>query len=148
MRRTRFDRANCPVARTTDLLGDWWTPIVLRELLLGQRRFNEIQERIGISRAILAQRLKRLESEGVVERVQYEQQPPRYEYRLTDKGRALWEVVVAMWRFGDEWMFESSPGALVELIDKRSGQPIRPRVIDEATGEPLDLASTRVRLRR
>jgi DNA-binding HxlR family transcriptional regulator len=148
MRRTRFDHADCPVARTADLLGDWWTPIVLRELLLGQRRFNEIQERTAISRAILAQRLKRLETEGVVDRVPYEQQPPRYEYRLTDKGRALWDVVVAMWKFGDEWMFESSPGAQIELIDKRSGQPIRPRLIDETTGEPLDLAATRIRLRR
>lgn len=148
MRRTRFDRAHCPVARTTDLLGDWWTPIVLRELLLGQRRFNDIQERIGISRAILSQRLKRLEADGVVDRVPYDTSPPRFEYRLTDKGRALWEVVVAMWQFGDDWMFDESPGAQVELIDKRSGAPIRPMVVDATTGEPLDLASTRVRLRR
>ena len=148
MRRTRFDRAHCPVARTTDLLGDWWTPIVLRELLLGQRRFNDIQERIGISRATLSQRLKRLEAEGVIDRVQYDGSPPRYEYRLTDKGRALWEIVVAMWRFGDDWMFDASPGARVELVDKRTGNPIRPRVVDETTGQPLDLASTRVRLRR
>ena len=66
MRRTRFDEASCPIARTTDLLGDWWTPIVLRELLLGRRRFGEIQERTGISKAILSARLKRLEAEGIV----------------------------------------------------------------------------------
>ncbi|MDJ0769684.1 MAG: helix-turn-helix domain-containing protein [Ilumatobacter sp.] len=148
MRRTRFDRAHCPVARTTDLLGDWWTPIVLRELLLGRRRFNDIQERLDISRATLSQRLKRLEAEQVVERVQYAEHPDRFEYRLTDKGRALWEVVVAMWQFGDDWMFAESSGAQIELIDKRTGQPIRAAMVDATTGEPLDLASTRVRLRR
>ena len=148
MKRTRFDRAYCPVARTTDLLGDWWTPIVLRELLLGQARFNDIQERLGISRATLSQRLKRLEADGVVERVRYQEAPPRDEYRLTEKGRALWQVVVAMWRFGDDWMFDESPGAQVELVDRRTGEAIRPTMIDATTGEPLDLASTRVRLRR
>jgi len=147
MRRTRFDQAHCPVARTTDLLGDWWTPIVLRELLLGRRRFNQIQERTGVSRAILSQRLKRLEGEGVVERIRYESSPPRHEYELTDKGRALWDVVVAMWQFGDEWLFDDSPGARIELIDRRTGEPIRPRMIDETTGNPLDLPSTRIRLR-
>lgn len=148
MRRTRFDDAHCPVARTADLLGDWWTPIVLRELLLGRRRFNDIQERTGISKAILSQRLKRLEADGVLTRVLYSSSPPRDEYHLTDKGRALWEVVVAMWRFGDDWMFDESPGAQVELVDRRTGAPIRPSVVDATTGAPLDLASTRVRRRR
>jgi DNA-binding HxlR family transcriptional regulator len=134
------------VARTTDLLGDWWTPLVLRDLLLGRRRFSELQERLGVSRAILSQRLKRLEQDGIVERVPYEDHPPRFEYVLTDKGRALWEVVVTMWRFGDEWLFDD--GAAIELVDRRTGAPIRPVVIDATTGEPLDLASTRVRLRR
>jgi DNA-binding HxlR family transcriptional regulator len=147
MRRTRFDQAECPVARTSDLLGDWWTPLVLRELLLGRHRFGDIQDRLDVSRPILSERLKRLEREGVITRVQYEEHPPRYEYHLTDKGVALWEVVVAMWRFGDDWLF-GDDGALIELIDKRTGEQIRPRMVDEATGEPLDLASTRVRLRR
>lgn len=147
MRRTRFDDAHCPVARTADLLGDWWTPIVLRELLLGRHRFNDIQERTGISRAILSARLKRLETEGVVERVPYDDAPPRQEYHLTDKGRALWDVVAAMWRFGDDWMFDESPGALVELVDRRTGRPLRARVVDERTGEPIDPAEVRVRLR-
>jgi DNA-binding HxlR family transcriptional regulator len=148
MRRTRFDEAHCPVARTTDLLGDWWTPLVLRELLLGQRRFNEIQQRLEVSRAILSQRLERLTAEGVVRRVQYEQAPPRFEYHLTDKGRALWDVILVMWQFGDDWMFDESPGALVELVDRATGEPLRPRVVDAGTGEAIEHASTRVRLRR
>ena len=148
MRRTRFDRANCPVARTSDLLGDWWTPLVLRELLLGRRRFADIQDDLGVSRAILSERLKRLDREGIVDRRQYQQRPPRFEYHLTEKGTALWEVIVAMWRFGDDWLFERPEGgARIELIDKRTGEPIRPRMIDEATGEPLDLVHTGVRSR-
>lgn len=145
MRRTRFDVAPCPVARTADLLGDWWTPLVLRELLLGHTRFGTIRDRLDISKPVLSQRLKRLESDGVVARVRYQDQPPRYEYQLTEKGAALWEVIAAMWRFGDEWLFPQ--GARIELVDKRTGQPIRARMIDEATGEPLDLPSTRIRLR-
>lgn len=148
MRRTRFDAAACPVARTADLLGDWWTPIVLRELLLGVRRFSEIRERTGIGKAVLSDRLKRLESEGVVERRRYQEHPPRFEYHLTGKGRALWEVIAAMWRFGDDWMFDESPGAAVELVDRDTRDPIRPRIVDESTGRPIDPATTRVRVRR
>jgi DNA-binding HxlR family transcriptional regulator len=147
MRRTRFDDAHCPVARTSDLIGDWWTPLVLRELFLGRHRFNDIQERTGMSRAILSERLKRLAAEAVVERVQYDDSPPRHEYRLTDKGLGLWDVIAAMWRFGDDWLFDESPGATVELVDQRTGAQIRPAMIDEVTGEALDLATTRIRLR-
>lgn len=147
MRRTRFDEARCPVARTTDLLGDWWTPIILREMLLGRRRFNDIQDRVGVSRAILSARLKRLEAEGVVARDRYQAAPPRYEYELTDKGTALWPVVVAMWEYGDRWLFSESPGASVELVDRRTGSPVRPILIDETTGDPIDRASLRVRRR-
>lgn len=145
MRRTRFDQNQCPVARTTDLLGDWWTPLVLREVLLGNRRFATIQNRLSISRPVLTQRLRRLEDEDVIERRRYSEQPERFDYHLTEKGRALWEIIVVMWQFGDSWLFED--GAEIELIDKRSGDPIKPRVIDETTGQPLDLRSTRVRLR-
>ncbi len=148
MRRTRFDDAHCPVARTTDLLGDWWTPLVLRQLLVGERRFDHIAKSLDISRAILSSRLKRLEEEGVVNKVQYQDRPPRFEYELTDKGVALWDVVAAMWRFGDDWMFDSSPGAQVELVDKETGLQVQPQVIDSTTGEPLKLLTTRVRLRK
>jgi hypothetical protein len=83
-----------------------------------------------------------------VQRVQYEQTPPRFEYHLTDKGRALWDVILVMWQFGDDWMFDESPGALVELVDRTTGDPIRPCVVDTRTGESIDHADTRVRLRR
>ena len=145
MRRTRFDDAHCPVARTADLLGDWWSPLVLRELLFGRRRFAEIEASLEISKGVLAQRLARFEGEGIVERERYQEHPPRDDYVLTDKGTALWEVMVAMWRYGDEWLFDD--GAPIELYDKRTGEEIEPLLIDAATGDWLDRASTRVRLR-
>jgi len=148
VRRTRFEAAPCPLARTADLLGDWWSPLILRDLLLGRSRFGELQASLEISKGVLAQRIKRFEDEGVVTRNRYQEHPPRDEYVLTDKGRALWEVMAAMWRFGDEWLFEDGAGAAIELVDTRTGDPIRPQVVDATTGRPLDLESTRVRRRR
>lgn len=145
MRRTRFDNAQCPVARTADLLGDWWSPLILRELLFGRRRFAEIQESLEISKGVLTQRLRRFEDEGVLERRRYQQHPPRHEYVLTDKGTALWEVMVVMWRYGDEWLFDD--GAPVTLIDKRTGDELEPILVDARSGEFLDRSSTRVRVR-
>lgn len=105
MRRTRFNEADCPIARTVDLLGDWWTPLVLREFFLGRRRFDELTEALGISRAVLSTRLKRLEDEGVIERHQYQERPPRSEYRLTEMGRDLEPVLMSMWNFGTAHLY-------------------------------------------
>src|SRR5436190_6121311 len=86
VKRTPFSRWPCSVARTVDLLGDWWTPLVLREAFYGVRRFDEFQRTLGIGRNVLTQRLTRLVDEGLLERVAYCEHPPRHEYRLTDKG--------------------------------------------------------------
>lgn len=146
MRRTRFDRAPCPIARTTDLIGDWWTPIVLREAFLGARRFEQFQERLGVSRATLTQRLDRLVREELLERRAYQERPLRHEYRLTPKGRAFFDVLAAMWRWGEDWLFRDG-AAPVTLTDRESGAEVRPRVVDEATGRPLAEVRLGVRLR-
>jgi DNA-binding HxlR family transcriptional regulator len=143
MRRTRFDEHQCPIARTADLLGDWWTPLVLRELLLGKRRFNDIQETLDINRSVLTQRLARLADEGIVERRLYQEHPPRYDFELTDKGRALWDVLGVMWNYGATWLFDSP--VAIEMYDKRTGDRIEPAVIDRNTGRPLDVTTTRRR---
>ena len=83
MRRTRFENAACPIARTTDLMGDWWTPMVMREAFLGRRRFDEFQKALSLSRGVLAKRLLRLVEEGMLEKRAYEDRPPRFEYILT-----------------------------------------------------------------
>lgn len=143
MRRTRFDDWDCPIARTTDLLGDWWTPLVLRQAFRGERRFDQIQRSIGIPKAVLAARLERLVADGVLDRVPYEEHPPRHEYRLTPKGRALWDVLAAMWRWGSDWGFDGeAPGV---FVDAETGDEVVPAVVDAATGEPLDPRRLRIR---
>ena len=143
MSRTRFDDWPCPIARTTDLVGDWWTPLVLRELFSGHRRFDAIQESLGIPRAVLSARLERLVAEAMGTKVAYEERPPRYEYRLTRKGREFWSVLAAMWRWGSDWLWEDD-GPPVVLKDRETGRVVRPLVVDEDTGEPLDVRTVRV----
>jgi DNA-binding HxlR family transcriptional regulator len=144
VKRTRFDDAPCPIARTTDLLGDWWTPIIMREVFSGVRRFDDFEERLGVSRNTLARRLDHLVEEGLLVRVPYQDNPPRHEYRPTEKGDALWPVLAAMWRFGDDWLF-GDRGAPVELADRESGATVHPVVVDETTGRPVDVRALRIR---
>ena len=144
MRRTRFHRAPCPIARTTDLIGDWWTPLVLREAFLGRRRFEDFQQALEIPRAVLAKRLERLVDEGLMARVAYAERPVRYEYRLTDKGRAFWDVLAAMWRWGSDWLWPPGKSPPVILVDPETGAEVKPAVVDEATGRRLDVRRLRV----
>jgi DNA-binding HxlR family transcriptional regulator len=144
VRRTRFDDWPCPIARTTDLVGDWWTPLVMREAFAGARRFEEFRSNLDVPRAVLAARLQRLCDEGLLRRVPYQAHPPRHEYRLTDKGRAFWGVLAAMWRWGSDWMWADDDGPPPELVDRGSGEPIEPLVVDERSGRPLDVRRVRV----
>jgi DNA-binding HxlR family transcriptional regulator len=144
MKRTRFDDWPCPIARATDLIGDWWTPLVMRELYFGRRRFDAIQESLRIPRAVLAQRLERLVAEDMITKVAYEDRPPRFEYRLTDKGREFWPVLAAMWRWGSDWLWPDGDGPPVVLKDRETGAVVRPVVVDESTGRPVDLRTIRV----
>ena len=147
MRRTRFDAWSCPIARVTDLVGDWWTPLVLRECFYGRRRYDDFIEALGIPRPVLSKRLARLLDEGLLEKRQYEEHPPRCEYRLTEKGRAFWDVLAAMWRWGLDWQWHDDDPALM-LVDRATGAEIRPRVVDELTGKPLDVRRLRAKVKR
>jgi DNA-binding HxlR family transcriptional regulator len=143
MRRTRFDDAPCPIARTTDLIGDWWTPLVMRQAFAGTRRFADFAEQLDIPRAVLTTRLKRLVDDGLLERVEYQANPVRYEYRLTQKGREFWNVLAAMWRWGSDWLWDDDVPPLA-LVDRDTGDIVNPLVVDEATGRPLDVAALRI----
>jgi DNA-binding HxlR family transcriptional regulator len=94
---------NCSIAKTLDVVGEWWTPLILRDAFRGKRRFDEFHESLGMARSVLTARLKKLTDQGVLERTRYSEHPPRYEYRLTEKGRALFPVIVALIQWGDEW---------------------------------------------
>lgn len=104
---TRNDTLNlgCPVARTADLIGNKWTPLIIRDLVKGEKRFSELERSLrGISPKTLSERLKKLEEAGVVNRTCFAEVPPRVEYTLTEKGFALLPVIESMRAYGNEWL--------------------------------------------
>lgn len=113
MERKTFAEMNCSVAQCLEVVGEWWTMLIIRDLVLGVRRFDEFQERLGISRNVLTQRLARLVDDGVVEKRRYQDHPPRYEYRLTEKGRDLWPILTAMRQWGDRYAAPNGPRLLL-----------------------------------
>lgn len=97
------DDTLCPIAHSTGLVGDRWSILIVRELLLGQSRFQDLQAQTGATSQMLAARLKRLEADGLVERHLYSKRPPRHEYRLTPKGVHLMPVILALRTWGERW---------------------------------------------
>ena len=143
MRRTRFADWDCSIARATDILGDWWTPLVVRSALLGVRRFDDFVEMLGIPRNVLTERLARLVDEGILTKVAYQERPVRYEYRLTDKGVGLYPVIVALLEWGNEFLEWPDGVPPVHLVDRTTGERIDPVLVDGRTGEPLDPRRTK-----
>ena len=127
----------CSVARTLSVIGDRWTLLVLREAFMRTRRFDDFQHRTGAPRPVLADRLRTLVDEGVLERRPYGNHAERYEYRLTDKGRDLYPVLVSLLAWGDRWMPDDS-GAPVELRHDGCGHAILPALACPACGEWLE----------
>lgn len=103
MRLKSFADMNCTVAKTVEVMGERWSLLVLREVFFGTRRFEDFRRRLGIARNILADRLDGLVDQGILERRAYQERPERFEYRLTDKGRELYPVILALKRWGDRW---------------------------------------------
>jgi DNA-binding HxlR family transcriptional regulator len=100
MQHKSFAEMACPVAQCLDVVGQWWTLLIVRDAFLGVTRFDDFQQRLDISRGVLNQRLASLVDAGILRRRQYSQRPPRSEYLLTDKGRDLWPVLNAMREWG------------------------------------------------
>jgi DNA-binding HxlR family transcriptional regulator len=116
MRRKSFEAMNCSVAQALEVIGEWWSMLIVRDAFLGVTRFDEIQERLGISRNILADRLEHLVAHGVLERSVYQERPIRFDYRLTAKGRDLWPVLTAMRQWGDRWEAPAGPPVVIEHV--------------------------------
>ena len=126
----------CSVAQALEVLGDWWTLLVVREAFVGTRRFSDFQERLGISKNILTQRLVHLVEHGVFERVDVGEHGTHYEYVLTAKGKDLVAVMTALRQWGDRWVY--GPGKEPLLVyDRRTGRPIPPLRIRGEDGELL-----------
>jgi DNA-binding HxlR family transcriptional regulator len=138
MERRSFNRTHCSIARSLDVLGDWWTPLIIRECLYGVNHFDEMQRWLGIGRNILARRLALLVGQGLLEKHLYQRRPPRFEYRLTDKGFDAARLLLAMMHFGETWYF--GPGKEpVWLLDRETGRRVRPVIVDAETGVTIDV---------
>jgi DNA-binding HxlR family transcriptional regulator len=112
-----YDTQVCSIAGALEVFGERWTLLILRDIFLGVRRFDEIQRDLGIARNVLRDRLRLLVDEGIVERSRYQERPERFEYRLTDKGRDLWPVLHAVMSWGDKHV--SGPGREPTLVEHR-----------------------------
>jgi len=127
----------CPVARAEAIVGDRWTVLVLRELFMGVRRFDEIQAQTEATPQMVTARLKKLEADGLVERRPYHQRPLRHEYHLTEKGRAFYPVLMALRAWGESWCKAADEGLAVQYVHHACGQPAGLGPLCENCGQPL-----------
>ena len=101
--KTDLSELNCSLARTLEIVGDWWTLLIVRDAFLGVRRFDDFQRNLGVARNVLADRLARLVDEGLLERRRYQERPERFEYRLSEKGIELWPTIITLMKWGDRY---------------------------------------------
>jgi DNA-binding HxlR family transcriptional regulator len=127
---------HCTIARTLEIVGERWTLLILRQSFYGVKRFDQLQSSLGIARNILAKRLQTLVGAGILERHRYQERPSRYEYRLTEKGRDLYPVVLSLRAWGDKHAL-SHIGAPVTLVHKGCGQEMEGVIVCEHCGEPI-----------
>ena len=135
MARADLARQTCTIARAVSLVGDEWTFMILREMFLGGRRFDDFQRQTGASAALLSQRLKKLEAEGVIRKEAYSERPVRFEYRMTAMGRELWPAVITLKQWGDKWLGDGP--APVEIVHKACGHVTEPQMTCSVCGEPM-----------
>jgi DNA-binding HxlR family transcriptional regulator len=136
VRRTSFADLPCAIARTLEVVGEWWSLLIVRDAFLGVTRFDDWQRRLGIARNVLAARLDRLVEEGVFERRLYQDNPPRHEYLLTAKGRDLAPVLQALRSWGDRHA-PTPDGPTTVLVHDACGHAARPVLHCSACGERL-----------
>jgi DNA-binding HxlR family transcriptional regulator len=135
MERKSFAGIDCSVAQCLEVVGEWWSMLILRDSFLGVTRFDDFQRRLGISRNILQERLSRLVESGVLVRVPYSEHPPRDDYRLTDKGRDLWPVLTAMRQWGD--LYAAPNGPPLQVVHTSCGATTPAVFVCGSCGEPL-----------
>lgn len=145
MRKASFADMHCSIAQSLEIVGEWWTLLILRDSFLGVRRFEDFVSRLGIARNVLTNRLDTLVEAGVLERRAYDEARGRYDYVLTDKGRALWPVMTALRQWGDEWVL--GEGAAPVLVEHHAADGSWHRTTAVMTcddcGETLDVRSVR-----
>jgi len=137
MERKSFAAMHCSIAQCLEVAGEWWSMLILRDAFFGVSRFDQFQDRLGISRNVLNQRLTKLVDAGILVKVPYSQHPPRYDYRLTGKGRDLWPVLTSMRQWGDKHAAPDGPPVLIR--HRNCGQISTAVPTCSTCGEPMDV---------
>ncbi len=135
MQRKSSGDSQCPIARSLDLVGEWWSMLILRDAFAGFTRFDEFEASLGIAPSMLTRRLNALVEAGLLERKRYSDRPPRHEYHLTERGRDFAPVLVALLAWGNKHL--APEGASLQIVDARTGAVAEPILADAATMRPL-----------
>jgi DNA-binding HxlR family transcriptional regulator len=147
MRKTDFSDNTCPIARTLGVVGDWWSLLIMRDAFAGLRRFGEFQESLGCAKNILSVRLSKLVEHGLLRRVPASDGSAYQEYELTEKGRDLRLVLVALRQFGENHLFDDGE-EWFSLVDVRDGEPVAPLEMRASDGRLLRADDVDVRTMR
>lgn len=137
MKPKSFSGMRCSIAGALEAIGDRWAILILRDLALGLRRYDDLRTSLEIPTTTLATRLKHLETHGLIERVRYQARPPRDQYRLTEKGRGLWKVTAALREWGDLWDASGYGAPIVEVVDRETGRQLQLALVDPETGRTV-----------
>src|SRR6202023_1271435 len=144
VKRTSFENADCPVARSLDVLGDWWSLLIIRDAMLGLRRFSEFQKNLGLAKNILTVRLRTLVEQGILKTAPASDGSAYQEYVLTPKGRGVFPVLVALRQWSEE--FSCGPdGFTTLLVDRTKGRPVRKLELRAWDGRLLGDGDTELR---
>jgi DNA-binding HxlR family transcriptional regulator len=135
MRRTSFRKMHCPIARSLERVGEWWSILILRDALHGYRRFEDFRESLGVAPNILTARLAALVEAGMLEKRQYSAKPPRHEYVPTQAALDFRPVLISLMAFGNKHF--APEGAMVEVVNTKTGKVADIGVFDRATGLPI-----------
>jgi DNA-binding HxlR family transcriptional regulator len=146
MKRTSFEGDECPIARALDVIGDWWSLLIVRDALIGRRRFGEFQKSLGLAKNILTTRLRMLVDEGILSMVPASDGSAYQEYVLTEKGRGLFPVLVALRQWSEE--FDAHPEQITTLmVDRETGSPVQKLALYSKDGRLLGPADTTLKPR-
>ena len=136
MRHTSLSGMPCPIARSLDRVGEWWSILILRDALRGTTRFDDFRRSLGVAPNMLTRRLTALVDAGLLERRRYSEHPPRDEYVLTDRGRDFRPVLLSLLAWGNRHFAPEGPS--VEIVHTATGRPADPVLVDRHTGLPID----------
>ncbi len=123
MSKTSFETMNCPIAQTLNLVGEWWSMLILRNAFCGMTRFQDFQQHLGIASGTLTARLQRLTEYGIFQRIRSETDGRSYEYRLTEKGLELWPMLLALSEWGEKWV-ANPDGRRIRFVERATGLDI------------------------